>query len=116
MASLKEIRVNSQNSCLMMQMFQIMQKNQAEPVTPAPVNNTGALVQMMMIQIVQKIAASMGLFPPVIAPSMLLRTHEPTIYATRQRTDFQMKFYHRCLRFTEDCTRIMMIRSLFHFV
>ena len=120
MASLKETRVmidnvnNSQNSCLIMQMFQIMQKNQATPAIP--VNNAGVLFQMMMLQVVQKMAASMDLFPPVMAPSMLLRTHEPTIRATRQRTDFQMKFSPPCLRFPEDCTRIMMRRSLFQFV
>ena len=88
---------NSQNSCLVMQMFQIMQKNQAAPAIP--VNNTGALFQMMMLQIVQKMAASMDLLPPVMAPSMLLRTHEPTIRATRQRRDFQMKFSHPCFAF-----------------
>ena len=49
------------------QIFQIMQKNQAAPATPAPANNTGPLVLMMMLQIVQKMAASMDLFPPVIA-------------------------------------------------
>ena len=37
----------SQNPCLMMQMFQIMQKKQA--ASAAPVNNTGALFQMMML-------------------------------------------------------------------
>ena len=66
---------NSQNSCLIMQMFQIMQKNQAAPAIPE--NNTGALSQMMMLQIVQKMAANMDLFPPVMASSMVLRTHEP---------------------------------------
>ena len=81
-------------------MFQIMHKNQAAPAIP--VNNAGALFQMMMLQVVQKMAASMDLFPPVMAPSMLLRTHKPTIRATRQRTDFQMKFSPPCLRFTED--------------
>ena len=105
---------NSQNSCLMMKMFQIMQKNQAAPAIP--VNNAGALFQMMMLQVVQKMAASMDLFPPVIAPSMLLRTHEPAIRATRQRTDFQMKFSPPCLRFPEDCMRSMRRRSLFQFV
>ena len=95
MASLMETRVmidyvnKSQNPCLMMQMFQIMQKKQA--ASAAPVNNTGALFQMMMLQIVQKMAASMDLFPPVMAPSILLHTHEPTIYATRQRADFRMQ-------------------------
>ena len=119
MASLKEIRViindvnDSQNSCPMMQMFQIMQKNQAVTATPAPMNNMGMLVQMMMLRIVQKMAASMDLFPPVIAPSMLLRTQEPTIYATRQRADFPMKISHSCLHFLENCTKIMKIRSLF---
>ena len=88
---------NSQNSCLIMQMFQIMQKNQAAPAIP--VNNTGALFQMMMHQIVQKMAASMDLFPPVMAPSMPLRTHGPIIRATRQRTDYQMKFSHPCFAF-----------------
>ena len=101
---------NSQNSCLIMQMFQIMQKNQAAPAIPA-----GALFQMMMLQVVQKMAASMDLFPPVMAPSMLFRTHGPTIRATRQRTDFQMKFSPPCLRFPEDCMRIMKKRSLFQF-
>ena len=48
---------NSQNSYLIMQMFQIMQKNQATPAIP--VNNEGASFQMMMLQVVQKIAASM---------------------------------------------------------
>ena len=105
---------NSQNSCHIMQMFQIMQKNQAAPAIP--VNNAGVLFQMMMLQVVQKMAASMDLFPPVMAPSMLLRTHEPTINATRQRTDFQMKFSPPCLRFPEDCMRIMKRRSLFQFV
>ena len=105
---------NSQNSSLTMQMFQIMQKNQAAPAIP--VNNAGALFQMMMLQVVQKMAASMDLFPAVMAPSMLLRTDEPTIHATRQCTDFQMKFSHPCLRFPEDCTRIVKIRSLFEFV
>ena len=105
---------NSQNSCLMMKMFQIMQKNQAAPAIP--VNNAGALFQMMMLQVVQKMAASMDLFPPVIAPSMLLRTREPAIRATRQRTDFQMKFSPPCLRFPEDCMRSMRRRSLFQFV
>ena len=110
MASLEETRVkidnvnNSQNSCLIMQMFQIMQKNQAAPAIPE--NNTGALSQMMMLQIVQKIAASMDLFPPVMAPSILLHTHEPTIYATRQRADFRMKVSHPCLRFLVDFKRI----------
>ena len=67
-----------------------MQNGQAASATKAPVNNTGALVQIMMLQIVQKMqkmAASMDLFPTVIAPSLLLRTHEPTVYATRQSTD-----------------------------
>ena len=105
---------NSQNSCLIMQMFQIMQENQAAPAIP--VNNTGALFQMMMLQIVQKMAVSLDLFPPVMAPSMLLRTHEPTIRATRHRTDFKVKFLHPYIRFPEDCTRIMKIRSLFQFV
>ena len=69
MASLKETRVmidnvnNSQNSCLIMQMFQIMQRNQAAPAIP--VNNAGALFQMMMLQVVQKMAASMDLFAPL---------------------------------------------------
>ena len=72
---------NLQNSCLMMQLSQIMQKNQAAPAIP--VNNAGALFQMMMLQVVQKMAASMDLFPPVMAPSMLLRTHEPTICVLR---------------------------------
>ena len=80
MASPKETRVmidnvnNSQNSCLIMQMFQIMQKNQAAPAIP--VNNAGVLFQMMMFQVVQKMAASMDLFAPVMTPSMLLRTHD----------------------------------------
>ena len=85
---------NSQNSYLIMQMFQIMQKNQATPAIP--VNNEGASFQMMMLQVVQKIAASMDLFPPVMAPSMLLRTHGSTIRATRQRTHFLMKFSLPC--------------------
>ena len=61
MASLKETRVmidnvnNSQNSCHIMQMFQIMQRNQAAPAIP--VNNAGALFQMMMLQVVQKMVA-----------------------------------------------------------
>ena len=105
---------NSQNSCLIMQMFQIMQKNYAAPAIP--VNNAGALFQMMMLQVVQKMAASMNLFPPVMAPSMLLRTHGPTIRATRQRIDFQMKFSTPYLRFPEDCMRNMKRRSLFQFV
>ena len=105
---------NSQNSSLTMQMFQIMQKNQAAPAIP--VNNAGALFQMMMLQVVQKMAASMDLFPPIMAPSMLLRTHEPTICATRQRTNSQMKFSHPCIRFPEDYARIIKIRSLFQFV
>ena len=54
---------NSQNSCHIMQMFQIMQKNQAAPAIP--VNNAGALFQMMMLQVVQKMAASMDLFAPL---------------------------------------------------
>ena len=95
-------------------MFQIMQNNQAAPAIP--VKNAGALFQMMMLQVVQKMAASMDLFPPVMAPSMLLRTREPTIRATRQRTDFLMKFSPPCLRFTEDCMRSMRRRSLFQFV
>ena len=120
MASLKETRVilddvnNSQNFCLIMQMFQIMQNNQA--ATAIPVNNAGVLFQMMMLQVVQKMAASMDLFPPVMAPSMRLRTHEPAIGATRQRTDFQMKISTPCLRFPEDCMRIVKRRSLFQFV
>ena len=105
---------NSQNSCLIMQMFQIMQKNQAAPAIP--VNNAGALFQMIMLQVVQKMAACMDLFAPVMAPSMLLRTHEPTIRATRQRKDFQMKFSPPCLRFPEDCVMIIKRRSLFQFV
>ena len=105
---------NSQNSCLIMQMFRIMQKNQAAPALP--VNNAGALFQMMMLQVVQKMAASMDLFLPVMAPSMLLRTHEPTIRATIQRKDVEMKFSHPRLRFPEDCMWIMKIRSLFQFV
>ena len=60
---------------------------------------------MTMLQVVQKMAASMDLFAPVMAPSMLLSTHEPTIRATRQRTDFQMKFSPSRLRFPEDCTK-----------
>ena len=71
---------------------------------------------MMMLQIVQKLAASMDLFPPVMAPSVLLRTHELTIRATRQHTNFQMKFSLLCLHFPEDYTRIMKIRLLFQFV
>ena len=105
---------NSQNSSLTMQMFQIMQKNQAAPAIP--VNNAGALFQMMMLQVVQKMAASMDLFPAVMAPSIHLHTHEPTIRATRQCTDFQMTFSHPCLRFPEDCTRIVKIRLLFQFL
>ena len=73
---------NSQNSCLIMQMFQIMQKNQAAPAIP--VKNAGALFQMMMLQVVQKMAASMDLFPPVMAPSMFLRTHGPTGWSTQE--------------------------------
>ena len=89
-----------------------MQNGQAASATKAPVNNTGALVQIMMLQIVQKMqkmqkmAASMDLFPTVIAPSLLLRIHEPTVYATRQSTDFQMKSSHPRLRFPDDCMRI----------
>ena len=105
---------NSQNSCLIMQMFQIMQKNQAAPAIPVKI--AGALFQMMMLQVVQKMAASMDLFHPVMAPSMLLRTHGPTIRATMQRTDFQMKFSTPCLRFPEYCMRIMKRRSLYQFV
>ena len=89
-------------------MYQIMQKNQAAPAIP--VNIAGALFQMMMLQ------ASMDLFPPVMAPSMLLRTHGPTIRATRQRKDFQMIFSPPCLRFPEDCVMIIKRRSLFQFV
>ena len=86
-----------------------MQNGQAASATKAPVNNTGALVQIMMLQIVQKMqkmAASMDLFPTVIAPSLLIRIHEPTVYATRQSTDFQMKSSHPRLRFPDDCMRI----------
>ena len=90
-------------------MFQIMQNNQA--ATAIPVNNAGVLFQMMMLQVVQKMAASMDLFPPVMAPSMLLRTHEPAIGATRQRTDFQMKISTPCLRFPEDCEEKIPVHS-----
>ena len=38
---------NSQNSCHIMQMFQIMQKNQAAPAISG--NNEGVLFQMMML-------------------------------------------------------------------
>ena len=95
-------------------MFQIVQKNQA--ARAIPVNNAGALFQMMMLQVVQKMAASMDLFPPVMAPSMLLATDEPIIRGTRQRTDFQMKFSPPCLRFPEDCMRSLKRRSLFQFM
>ena len=105
---------NLQNSCLIMQLSQIMQKNQAAPAIP--VNNAGALFQMMMLQVVQKMAASMDLFPPVMAPSMLLCTREPTIRPTRQRTDFQMKLSPPCLRFPKDCMGSVKRRSLFQFV
>ena len=44
-------------------MFKMMQKNQAAPAIP--VINAGALFQMMMLQVVQKMAASMDLFAPV---------------------------------------------------
>ena len=73
---------NSQNSSLMMQMFQIMQKNQAPP--PPPVDSTGALVQMMMLQIVQKMAASMELLPTANAPAMPHCTPAPAEYVARQ--------------------------------